>query len=260
MTMKKTACIALAAAFAAALAPYDMAAAPARRAASRPAASPAAKSTAAKPVAAKPAAAPVQTRYRKSPYVGALSLDAVSGRTLFADNADVEAYPASITKLMTAFIVLDEVSAGRLKLTDQVTASPTRTRLDVHLRQPSCIGLKAGESMSVDDLLRVMLVHSANDAAVFLVPFSSCLQSFPAPGSSESALCLRWPKYWSFSFSVGPSSEYSGLISFRMDWLVSFQESSPTPHSSKISILWHSAFFIVQLTSIYDYWKNISFD
>ena len=69
---------------------------------------------------------------------------------------------------MTAFIVLDEVSAGRLSLTDQVTASPTRTRLDVHLRQPSCIGLKAGESMSVDDLLRVMLVHSANDAAVFL--------------------------------------------------------------------------------------------
>ena len=168
MTMKKTACIALAAALAAALAPYDMAAAPTRRAASRPAASPAAKSTAAKPAAAKPAATPVQTRYRKSPYVGALSLDAVSGRTLFADNADVEAYPASITKLMTAFIVLDEVSAGRLKLTDQVTASPTRSRLDVHLRQPSCIGLKAGESMSVDDLLRVMLVHSANDAAVFL--------------------------------------------------------------------------------------------
>ena len=166
MTMNKTTCIALAAACAAAFAPLAAAAAPAGRASSPRA--PSTRQAAARPAAKKPAAAPVQSRYRKSPYVGALSIDAVSGRTLFADNADVEAYPASITKLMTAFIVLDEVSAGRLKLTDQVTASPTHSRLDVHLRQPSCIGLKAGESMSVDDLLRVMLVHSANDAAVFL--------------------------------------------------------------------------------------------
>ena len=52
-------------------------------------------------------------------------------------------------------------------------------------------------------------------------PFSSCLQSFPASGffSSKSVLCIRWPKYWSFSFSISPSNEYSGLISFRMDWL-----------------------------------------
>ena len=54
-----------------------------------------------------------------------------------------------------------------------------------------------------------------------VIPFSSCLQSFPASGSfpSESVLCIRWPKYWSFSFSTSPSNEYSGLISFRMDWL-----------------------------------------
>ena len=63
-----------------------------------------------------------------------------------------------------------------------------------------------------------------------VVPFSSCLQSCPASGSfpvsqlfrifsSESALPIRWPKYWSFSFSISPSNEYSGLISFRMDWL-----------------------------------------
>ena len=52
-----------------------------------------------------------------------------------------------------------------------------------------------------------------------VIPFSACLQSFPASGSFlESALCIRWPKYWSFSFSISPSNEYSGLIFFRMDW------------------------------------------
>ena len=60
------------------------------------------------------------------------------------------------------------------------------------------------------------------------VPFSSCLQSFPASGSFPvNQLCSRWPKYWSFSFRISPSKEYSGLISFRIDWfdLLAFQES-----------------------------------
>ena len=60
-----------------------------------------------------------------------------------------------------------------------------------------------------------------------VIPFSSCLQSFPASGSfpmswlfsNESALCIRWPKYWNFSLSISPSNRHSGLISFRMDWL-----------------------------------------
>ena len=70
--------------------------------------------------------------------------------------------------------------------------------------------------------------------------------------SSESVLCIRWPKYWSFSFSISPSNEYSGSISFRMDWLdlLAVQgtlKSFLQHHSSKESILWHSAFFIVQL-------------
>ena len=54
-----------------------------------------------------------------------------------------------------------------------------------------------------------------------IVPFSSCLQSFPEPGPfpNESVLCISLPKYWSFSFNISPSSEYSGLISYRMDWL-----------------------------------------
>ena len=66
--------------------------------------------------------------------------------------------------------------------------------------------------------------------------------------SNESVLCIRWPKYWNFSFNISPSSEYSGLISFRMDWLdllaVQGTLKSLQHHSSKASILWCSAFFI----------------
>lgn len=111
---------------------------------------------------------PVQSRYIRTPYVGALSVDADTGCELFAFNADTTAYPASVTKLMTAFLVLDDVKSGRLSLNDQVVASPTRTKRDVHLRQPSAIGLKPGQSVSVDDMLKAIMVKSANDAAVFL--------------------------------------------------------------------------------------------
>src|SRR5574337_400696 len=74
--------------------------------------------------------------------------------------------------------------------------------------------------------------------------------------SSELALCIRWPKYWSFSFSISPFNEYSGLISFRMDWLdlLAVQRTLKgllQHHSSKASILQHSAFFIVQLSHPY---------
>ena len=83
--------------------------------------------------------------------------------------------------------------------------------------------------------------------------------------SNESALCIRWPKYWSFSFNISPSNEHSGLISFRMDWLdlLAVQgtlKSLLQHHSSKASVLWHSALFMVQLTTIHNYWKNHSFD
>ena len=74
--------------------------------------------------------------------------------------------------------------------------------------------------------------------------------------SNESILHIRWPKYWSFSFSISPSNEYTGLISFRMDWLdlLAVQgtlKSLLQHHSSKASILWCSAFFIVQLSHPY---------
>ena len=74
--------------------------------------------------------------------------------------------------------------------------------------------------------------------------------------SNESALCIRWPKYWSFSFSISPSNVHPGLISFRMDWLelLAVQgtlKSYLQHHTSKASILWCSAFFIVQLSHPY---------
>jgi len=74
--------------------------------------------------------------------------------------------------------------------------------------------------------------------------------------SSESTLCMRWPKYWSFRFSIIPSKEYPGLISFKMDWLdlLAVQgtlKSLPQHHSSKASILRHSAFFTIQLSHPY---------
>ena len=83
--------------------------------------------------------------------------------------------------------------------------------------------------------------------------------------SNKSTLRMRWPKYWSFSFSISPSNEHPGLISCRMDWLdlLAVQgtlRSLLQHHSSKASILQHSAFFKVQLTSIHDHWKNHSLD
>ena len=91
-----------------------------------------------------------------------------------------------------------------------------------------------------------------------LAPFSFCLQSFLSIRvfSNDSALRMRWPKYWSFNFSIIPSKEHPGLISFRMDWLdlravQGTLKSLLQHHSSKASILWHSAFFTVQLSHPY---------
>ena len=90
-----------------------------------------------------------------------------------------------------------------------------------------------------------------------VVPFSCCPQSFPDQGLFKwVALRIRWPKYWSFSFNISPSNDYSGLISFRMDWLdlravQGTLKSLLQYHSSKASILRCSAFFIVQLSHPY---------
>ena len=88
-----------------------------------------------------------------------------------------------------------------------------------------------------------------------LLPLSSILPSIRV-FSNESVLHIRWPNYWSFSFIISPSNEYSGLISFKINWLdlLAVQgtlKSLLQHHSSKASILWHSAFFIVQLSYPY---------
>ena len=85
-----------------------------------------------------------------------------------------------------------------------------------------------------------------------LLPIPPSIRIF----SNESTLCMRWPKYWSFSFSITPSNECSGLISFRMDWLDLLAVQGTLRHllqhhSSKASVLWHSAFYIVQLPHLY---------
>ena len=84
--------------------------------------------------------------------------------------------------------------------------------------------------------------------------------------SNESVLHIRWPKYWSFSFSISPLKEYSALISFTIDWFLSLllskasQESSPTPQCKSIKFLALSFLCSPTLTSVHDYWENHSFD
>ena len=103
-------------------------------------------------------------------------------------------------------------------------------------------------------------VRRVGDAIQLCHPLFSLLLPSIFPSirvfSNESVLCIKWPKYWSFSFSISPSNEYSGLISFRMDWLDLLAvwgtlKSLLQHHSSKASILWCSAFFIVQLSHPY---------
>ena len=110
------------------------------------------------------------------------------------------------------------------------------------------------------NLLKLMSIESVMSSnhlilccPLFLLPsiFSS-IRVF----SKESVLPIRWPKCWSFSFSINPSNEYSGLIPFRMDWfdLLAVQgtlKSLLQHHSSKASILWHSAFFMIQISHSY---------
>ena len=115
-------------------------------------------------------------------------------------------------------------------------------------------------------------VHRVSDA---IQPSHPChtllllLSIFSSTGvfSDESVLCIRWPKYWNFSFSISPSNEYSGLISFRIDWfyflavqgtlksLLQHHSSKESINSSAVSLLYGPV-----LTSIRDYWKNHTFD
>ena len=119
-------------------------------------------------------------------------------------------------------------------------------------------------------LLKLMSIESAMPSNRLILCRPLLLPSiFPSIRvfSNELALCIRWPKYWNFSFNICLSNEQSGWISFRMDWLdllavQGILKCLLQHHSSKASILQCSAFFIIQLShqSIHDYWENHNFD
>ena len=118
-------------------------------------------------------------------------------------------------------------------------------------------------------LLKLMSIESVmpSNHLILCRPLLLLPSSFPSIRvfSNKSVHHIRWPKYWSFNFSISPSNEYSGLISFRMDWLdllaVQGTRNSLLQHrSSKASMLLHSGFLMIQHTSIHDHWKNHCFD
>ena len=133
-------------------------------------AAPARKS--ARKAAPRPAAAPAsglpETAFRRTPYVGAIAVDAQTGKVLFERNADTVARPASVTKLMTMLLCLEDMHAMKYDPTTVVTASVRCSQ-----EKPSCVGLKPGQKMTVDDLLMSIMVKSANDAAVLLAENST---------------------------------------------------------------------------------------
>ena len=127
--------------------------------------------------------------------------------------------------------------------------------------------LSITNSQSLLKLMSIELVMPSNHC-IFCHPLLLPPSIFPSIRvfSNESVLFIRWPKYWSFSFRISPSNEYSGLISFRMDWVGSpcsprdSHESSPTPQFKSINSLAFSLLYSPTLTFIHDYWKNHSFD
>ena len=120
------------------------------------------------------------------------------------------------------------------------------------------------------NLLKLMSIESVMPSNHFILCHLLLLMPSIFPSirvfSSESALRIRWPMYWNFSFSINPSNEYSGLVSFRIDWFdfLAVQgtlKSLLQHHSSKSSVLQCSFFFYCPaLTSLHDHWKNHSFD
>ena len=120
--------------------------------------------------------------------------------------------------------------------------------------------------LSITKLMSIKLVVPSNHL-ILCHPLLLPLSIFPSIRVffNESVPCIKWPKYWSFSFSITRFNEYSGLISFRIYWLNLFEvqrtsKSLLQHHSSKALVLQLSAFSMVQLSTIHDYWKHQTFD
>ena len=119
-------------------------------------------------------------------------------------------------------------------------------------------------SRSLLKLMSIELVMPSSHLICFAVLLLLSVFTSIRVFSSESAFCIRWLKYWSFSFSISPSNEYSGVISFRSNWFVLLAVQGTLKslqyHNSKASILWLSVFFMIQLSHPYMTWKNHSCD
>ena len=135
---------------------------------------------------------------------------------------------------------------------------------------PWTTALQASLSFTISlNLLKLVSIESVMPSNHLILCCPLLLLSSIFPGirvfSNESDLRIRWPEDWSFSFSISPSNKYSGLISFRTDWLDLFavqrtQEPSPTPEFKSINSSILSFLYSPTATSIHDYWKNHSFD
>ena len=158
-----------------------------------------------------------------------------------------------MANIILIFIQFSSVTQLRSTLCDPWTAE-CQASLSITNSQSS---LKLMSIESVMSSSHLILCHPL----LLLPPIPPSIRVF----SNESALHIRWPNYWSFSFNISPSNEHPGLISFKIDWLdlLAVQgtlNSLLQHHSSKASVFSYSALLIVQLSSIYDYWKNHSLD
>ena len=152
-------------------------------------------------------------------------------------------------------IIIPSNEVGGVRVRDQLTQFSSVAQSCPALCDPMDCSIPG---FPVHHQLKLMSIASVmpSNHLIFCCPLLLPSSTFPSIRvfSNESVLRIRWPKYWSFSFSISPSNEYSGLISFRIGWWISLQSkglSRVFSNSSKASTLWHSPFFIVQLSHPY---------
>ena len=143
-----------------------------------------------KPQPAKPVPA-VASYVPRAPYRGAIAVDADTGRILFSDNMHTPGYPASVTKLMTFLLVLEDIQTGLYGFNSRAVASPLAASME-----PSSVGLRPGQSMTIHDLLLSIMVKSANDAAETLAEHSALAhrrrRGAPIEGATADELCAEF--------------------------------------------------------------------
>lgn len=145
-----------------------------------------------------------------APYRSAIAVDAGTGRVLFADHADRTAFPASVTKLMTFLLVLEDIQAGRYALADRVAGSAYAAKME-----PSKVDLLPGQTMSVEDLLYALMVKSANDGAVALAAHAAWIHGGgkgPVPAAAPVEVLVR-----AFVARMNRRAKALGMVSTRYE-------------------------------------------